>query len=75
MRQRIGVGVTPDFEAGGVGHGRPMPCREVVEDDDLVPGVHDGVDRDRPDIARAARHEDAHATLPSARVIARVAFD
>ena len=38
-----------------------MAGREVIEDDDVVPGRNQGLDRDRPDVARTTRDENAHA--------------
>ena len=50
-----------------VGDGRAMAGRQVVEDDDLVAGLDEALDRDRADIAGAAGHQDAHEDLRRGR--------
>ena len=51
--------VRADVERAPAGTARAVPGRQVVEDDDLVAGGEERLDRDRADVAGAAGDEDA----------------
>ena len=52
------IRVVPDDQPGAIRDRRPMPGRQVVEHDDVVAGRQERFDRDRPDVASPAGHED-----------------
>jgi len=56
------IGDIAEDETRTIGDGGGVAACEVVEDDDLVPGVHEAFDARRPHVASSADDENLQST-------------
>ena len=63
LPHEIGVAVRADLERRPCRNGAAMARRQIVEDNDVVPGLDEPIDRHRADIAGATGYENAHEDL------------